>query len=170
MVNDFLQNMIADYESDLLGNRYTLYLSNSDVVSFAVEKKDVPHLLGIRKLPLRQVQNKSALAIYEMLKDGRIKISHIAPNREAYKKAMNFPYLTSIVYCGDSVRIVKRIGTLNSTYLLFLDHRPKEILHIGLVQDKSGQWHPESFLVLQRNVTAYIEGQTPVDILRMDVT
>jgi len=76
MVNDFLQNMIADYESDLLGNRYTLYLSNSDVVSFAVEKKDVPHLLGIRKLPLRQVQNKSALAIYEMLKDGRIKISH----------------------------------------------------------------------------------------------
>jgi len=83
---------------------------------------------------------------------------------------MNFANLISILHCGDAVKIVKRIGSLNSKYLLYLDHRPKEIVHLGLVEDSVGLWHPESFLVLQRNVTAYIDGQLPVDIIRMSVS
>ena len=170
MDKDILKNIIDDYERDILGNRYTLFLSNSDTLSFCIEKDNIPHLLGVRKLPLRQVQNKSAQAVYAMLKDGRININHIAPYRESYKKAMNFSHLISILHCGDAVKIVKRIGTLNSSYLLFLDHRPQEIIHLGLAEDYSGQWHPESLLVLRRNVTSYIDGQLPVDIIKMEVT
>jgi len=165
-----IKSIIADYERDMLGNWYTLYLSNGDTPSFTVEAKNIPHLLGVRKLQLRQVQGKSAMAVYEMLKAGKITINHIAPHKEAYKKVMNFTHLVSILHCGDAVRIVKRVGSLDSKYLLFLDHRPQEIIHLGLVEDDSGLWHPESFLVLQRNVTAYIDGQMPVDILRMTVS
>ena len=68
MDNYTIKGMIADYERDLLGNWYTLHLSNGDVPSFAIESKNIPHLLGVRKLPLRQVQGKSALSVYEMLK------------------------------------------------------------------------------------------------------
>jgi hypothetical protein len=170
MKNNTIKDMIADFERDLLGNWYTLHLSNGDAPSFTVEKKNVPHLLGVRKLPLRQAQRKSALVIYDMLRDGRINLDHIASHKEAYKKLMNFPRLVSILHCGDAVKIVKRIGTLRSQYLLFLDHRPQEIIHLGLVKDESGIWHPESFLILQRNVTTYIDGQIPVDIISMIVS
>lgn len=165
-----IENAIADYERDLLGNLYTFNLSNGDILSFSIEKKDVPHLMGVRKLPLRQVQNKSALAVYEMLKDGRININHIAPHKESFKKVMNFLQIISILHCGDAVKIVKRIGTLNSSYLLYLDHRPEKIVHLGLLKDAKGQWRPESLLVnIKRNVTSYIEGQLPVDIIEMAV-
>ena len=105
-----------------------------------------------------------------MLKKGQITINYIAFNKEAYKKIMNFANLVSILYCGDAVKIVKRIGSLESKYLLYLDHRPKEIVHLGLVEDNVGVWHPEPFLVLQRNVTAYIDGQLLVDILDMSIS
>ena len=170
MENKSIKGMIADFERDLLGNWYTLHLSNGDAPSFTIEKKNIPHLLGVRKLPLRQTERRSAQAVYDMLRDGRITLEHIAPHKEAYKKAMNFPHLISILHCGDAVKIVKRIGSLHSKYLLFLDHRPLEIIHLGLVKDKSGLWHPESFLVLQRNVTAYLDGQLPVDIIEMTVS
>jgi len=170
MEDNVIKGMIADYESDLLGNWYTLHLSIGDAPSFAIEPKNIPHLLGIRKLPLRQVQGRSAEVVYEMLRDGRVTLSHIAPHKEAYKKVMNFPHLISILHCGDAVKVVKRIGSLHSKYLLYLDHRPKEIVHLGLVEDDTGLWHPESFLVLQRNVTAYIDGQLPVDIVSMSIS
>ena len=165
-----IASMIQDYEQDLLGNWYSLRLSNGEVLSFAIKQENIPHLLGIRKLPLRQVQGKSALILYDMLKDGRITHNHIAHFKETYKKVMNFPQLVSILHCGDAVRIVKRIGSLFSRYLLFLDHRPREIIHLGLVEDDDGAWHPESFLILQRNVTTYIDGQLPVDIVEMVVS
>ena len=170
MDKTFISNMIQDYERDLLGNWYTLHLSNGEVLSFAIEQKNIPHLLGIRKLPLRQAQGKSAQALYDMLKDGRITLDHIARFKEAYKKVMAFPQIVSILHCEDAVKIVKRIGSLCSRYLLFLDHRPCEITHLGLVEDDAGIWHPESFLILQRNVTAYINGQLPVDIVEMVVS
>ena len=131
---------------------------------------DVPHLLGVRKLSLRQAQNKSALRLYEMLKDGTINIGHFGLHKEEYKKAMNFPHLVSILHCGDAVKVVKKIGSLNSKYLLYLDHSPTEIIHLSIVQDKRSQWHTESLLVLQRrNVNAYIKGQIPVDVLDMRI-
>ena len=163
-------NIIQDYERDLLGNWYSLRLSNGEVLSFAIEQANIPHLLGIRKLPLRQTQGKSAQSIYDMLKDERITLDHIARFKETYKKVMSFPQIVSILHCGDAVRIVKRIGSLCSRYLLFLDHRPREIVHLGLVEDDTGTWHPESFLILQRNVTTYIDGQLPVDIVEMLVS
>lgn len=166
---DIIRNLICDYEKDIYGNTYTFHLSDGESVSFSITPKDVPHLMGVRKLPLRQVSHKSALAVYQMLKDGRISISHIAPHKEEYKKVMNFKHLISILHCGDAVKVVKKIGALNSTYLFYLDHQPSEIIHLGIVKGEDG-WHPESLLVLQRrNVTAYVDGQLPVDILSMDI-
>lgn len=168
--SSIVKRLIRDYEQDLLGNLYTFELSDGVTLSFSIDKKDVPHLMGIRKLPLRQVQNKSALAVYEMLKDGRINILHIAPHKEEYKKVMNFSHIIDILHCGDAVKIVKRVGRLNSSYFLYLDHRPDEIIHLGIVQDANGSWHPESLLInQQRNVGAYIDDQIPVDILNMTV-
>ena len=162
--------LIADYERDLYGNLYIFALSDGITLSFSIDKKDVPHLMGIRKLPLRQVQNKSALAVYEMLKDGRINISHIRPHKEEYKKVMNFHHLVEILHCGDAVKIVKRIGRLHSSYFLYLDHRPKEVIHLGVVQDEKGNWHPESLLVNhERNAGVYIDRQLPVEILKMEI-
>lgn len=167
-----IAQLIADYERELLGNRYIFVLSDGVTLDFSIEKKDVPHLMGIRKLPLRQVQNKSALAVYEMLRDGRIRLSHIAPHKEEYKKVMNFSQLGDILHRGSAVRIVKRVGRLNSSYFLYLDHRPREIIHLGIVQSAlDGSWHPESLLINQRrNVSAYIDDQVPVSILRMTVS
>lgn len=169
---DFIKRLIADYEQDLLGNVYTFHLSDGETLSFQIEPKDVPHLLGVRKLPLRQVYRKSALAVYEMLKDGRINIFHIGPHKEEYKKVMNFSRLVEILHCGDAVKIVKRVGSLHSSYFLYLDHRPTEVVHLGIVKDvNDGSWHPESLLVLNnRDVGAYIDNQLQVDILSMEVT
>ena len=66
---------------------------------------------------------------------------------------MNFHYIMQILHCGDAVKVVKRIGSLKSSYLLYLDHTPNEVIHLGIEQDASGGWYPESLLVLQRNVT-----------------
>lgn len=165
-----VKRLIEDYERDLYGNLYIFTLSDGVTLSFSIDKKDVPHLMGIRKLPLRQVQNKSALAVYEMLKDGRINIVHIRPHKEEYKKVMNFHHLVEILHCGDAVKIVKRIGRLHSSYFLYLDHRPEEVIHLGIVQDEKGAWHPESLLVNHdRNAGVYINGQLPVEILQMTV-
>lgn len=167
--NDIIKRLIADYERDIFGNRYTYALSDGETVSFSIDKKDVPHLMGIRKLPLRQVQNKSAQAVYNMLKDGRINISHASPHKETYKKIMNFKHIISILHCGDTVKVVKKIGSLKSSYLFYLDHQPSEIIHLGIVK-AADSWHPESLLVLQRrDITAYIDGQIPVDIISMDI-
>ena len=75
-----------------------------------------------------------------------------------------------MLHCGDIVKLVKRHGSLNASYLLYLDHRPDEIIHLGLAQDGTGNWYPESLLVLQRNVTAYIDDEEPVEILQMYIT
>jgi hypothetical protein len=75
-----------------------------------------------------------------------------------------------MLHSGNTVKIVKRIGRLNSSYLFYLDHRPQEIIHLGIGRDADGNWYPESLLVLQRNATAYIDGQVPVDIVKFDVT
>lgn len=167
--NDIIKRLIADYERDIFGNRYTYELSDGETVSFSIDKKDVPHLMGIRKLPLRQVQNKSAQAVYNMLKDGRINILHASPYKETYKKIMNFKHIISILHCGDAVKVVKKRGGLNSSYLFFLDHQPSEIIHLGIVKAKDS-WHPESLLILQRrDVTAYINGQIPVNIINMNI-
>jgi|GEM_PF-6776507 len=168
MREDVVKNLIMDYERDILGNRYHFFLSDGVELSFGIEEKHVPHLMGIRKLPIRQAQNKSAPAIYEMLKDGTIDINHIALHKEAYKKVMNFRHIISILHCGDAVKVVKRVGSLNSSYLLYLDHQPDEIIHLGIARDDKG-WYPESLLVMQRNVTKYIDNQMPLDILKMEV-
>lgn len=166
-----IEHLIEDYERDLMGNVYTFELSDGETISFGIKPKDVPHLMGIRKLPLRQVQNKSALAVYDMLKDGRINITHVEPHKEEYKKVMNFDRIVSILHCGEAVRIVKRVGRLHSSYFIYLDHRPDEIVHLGVMKDENGVWHPESLLINKhRDVTAYIDNQIPVDILSMEVT
>ena len=76
----------------------------------------------------------------------------------------NFHHIASILQCGDAVKVVKKIGSIKSTYLLYLDHRPDEIIHLGVGEDENGGWYPESLLVLQRNVTAYIDNQVPLYI------
>ena len=167
---NIIQQLINDYEQDICGNVYTFVLSDGETVSFSINKENVPHLMGIKKLPLRQVQNKSAKAVYKMLKDGRINIAHVEPHKESYKKVMNFSHLISILHCGDAVKIVKKKGSINSTYVFYLDHQPQEIIHLGIVQD-GNKWHPETLLITQRrNVTAYIDGQLPLNIVSMSVT
>lgn len=107
-------------------------------------------ILGIKRLQLRQVQGKYANYIYSMLKDGTLTLEHVVsvPNhKEVYKKIMNFQYISAMLHSGNTVKIVKRIG-----------------------RDADGNWYPESLLVLQRNATAYIDGQVPVDIVKFDVT
>lgn len=167
---NIIKTLISNYEQDIRGNVYSFRLSDGENISFSIDEKDVPHLMGIRKLPLRQVQNKSATAVYKMLKDGRISVDHIEPYKESYKKVMNFSHLVSILHCGDAVKIVKKIGSIKSSYIFYLDHRPHEIIHLGIIRD-GDNWHPETLLVNQRrNVTAYIDGQMPVDILSMNIT
>ena len=169
----YLQELIEDYERDLLGNRYTFIFDNNDEISFEIKKKNVPHLLGIGHLPLRQVSGKYASQIYTMLKNGSLTIDHIVSvpkHKEVYKKIMNFHYLAAMLHSGDAVKIVKRIGSLNSSYLLYLDHAPKEIIHLGIAKDHAGRWSPESLLVLQRDVTSYIDGQIPMSIKEFRVT
>ena len=170
-INNFtIQKLISAYERDIYGNQYTYKLSDGETVSFRIEKEDVPHLMGIRKLPLRQVQKKSATAVYEMLKKGIIDISHVSPHKESFKKVVNFHHIISILYCGDTVKVVKRVGRLKSSYLFFLDHSPHEIIHLGIVKDPHGVWHPESLLIIQRrHVDAYIKNQLPL-IIDMEIS
>lgn len=172
-MSNYLQNLIADYERDLMGNIYTFLLSDGKTISFEIKRSNVPHLLGIKRLQLRQVQGKYANYIYSMLKDGTLTMEHVVSvprHKEVYKKIMNFHYISAMLHSGNAVRVVKRIGTLNSSYLLYLDHRPQEIIHLGIGRDEEGNWYPESLLVLQRNVTAYIDGQMSVDIVKFEVT
>ena len=138
-----------DYERDLMGSIYTFLLSDGETISFEIKRSNVPHLLGIKRLQLRQVQGKYANYIYSMLKDGTLTLEHVVsvPNhKEVYKKIMNFQYISAMLHSGNTVKIVKRIG-----------------------RDADGNWYPESLLVLQRNATAYIDGQVPVDIVKFDV-
>lgn len=46
--SNYIENLIAEYEQDLLGNRYVFELSDGETLSFCIEKKDVPHLMGVR--------------------------------------------------------------------------------------------------------------------------
>lgn len=172
-MSNYLQDLILDYERDLMGSIYTFLLSDGETISFEIKRSNVPHLLGIKRLQLRQVQGKYANYIYSMLKDGTLTLEHVVsvPNhKEVYKKIMNFQYISAMLHSGNIVKIVKRIGRLNSSYLFYLDHRPQEIIHLGIGRDADENWYPESLLVLQRNATAYIDGQVPVDIVKFDVT
>ena len=171
-MSDYLQQIIEDYEQDLMGNTYTFLFSNGEEISFEIKKRNVPHLLGIGRLPLRQVHGKFAGQLYAMLKNGTLALEHVTSvpgHKEIYKKILNFHHIITILYAGDAVRAVKRIGTLKSSYLLYLDHQPNEIIHLGIAQDEAGGWYPESLLVLQRNVTAYIDNQIPLDIVEYNV-
>ena len=166
-MSNYLQQLIEDYERDLMGNVYSFVFTNGEEISFEIKRRNVPHLLGIGHLALRQVQGKYASQLYSMLKDGRLTLDHVVSvphHKEVYKKIKNLLYIASILQCGDAVKVVKKIGSIKSTYLLYLDHRPDEIIHLGVGEDENGGWYPESLLVLQRNVTAYIDNQIPLHI------
>lgn len=172
-VSDYLEKLIDNYEQDLMGNTYTYSFSNGDTICFEIKKRNVPHLLGVGHLPLRQIHGKYAMQLYGMLKSGAItldQITSVPGHKEVYKKIMNFHKIAPILHCGDAVKVVKRIGSLNSSYLLYLDHRPEEIIHLGIGEDGAGNWYPESLLVLQRNVTAYIDGQIALSITNFSIT
>lgn len=163
--SDYIKQLIANYETNIMGNRYIFELSDGETLSFCIEKKDVPHLMGIRKLNARQVKNSSALAIYNMLKTGVISMRHVGYHKESYKKVVNFERMINVLAEGEIVKIVKRIGSIKSSYLIYLDNRPEEVLHLGVVKDDAGKWHPETFLIIKhRNVSAYIDNQRPVEI------
>lgn len=169
----FLQNLIKDYERDLRGNIYTFRLSDGETIVLEIRKENVPHLLGIGRLPLRQIHGKYQSQVYAMLRDGVITLDHVvkSPNhKEVYKKIMNFEHLVTILHCGDAVKVVRHIGTLKSKYLLYLDRSPDDIIHLGVGQGDAGNWFPESLLVLNRNVTGYIDNQISVDILDFSVS
>lgn len=172
-MSDYLEKLVENYERDLMGNVYSFAFSNGDIISVEIKKRNVPHLLGIGKLPLRQVRGKYALPLYGMLKNGSLTLEHITSvpgHKEAYKKIMNFRHIVTILHCGDAVKVAKRVGSLNSSYLLYLDHRPAEIVHLGISADSTGGWYPESLLVLQRNVTAYVDSQIPLTIVEFNVS
>jgi len=172
ILSDYLQRLIDDYERDLMGNTYSFLFANGERISFEIKKRNVPHLLGIGRLPLRQVHGKYALQLYTMLKNGRLTLKNVTSvpgHKEVYKKIMSFHHIVTILHGGDAVKVVKRIGSLNSSYLLYLDHSPDEIVHLGIGADQAGGWYPESLLILQRNVTAYIDGQLPMDILEFKI-
>lgn len=172
-MSDYLQQIIEDYERDLMGNVYTFLFSNHAEISFEIKKRNVPHLLGIGRLPLRQVQGRYANELYTLLKKGKLtleQVTSVPSHKEVYKKIMNFHHIITILHGGDAVKAVKRIGTLKSAYLLYLDHRPNEIIHLGIAQDDADGWYPESLLVLQRNVTAYIDDQLPLKIVDFKIS
>lgn len=172
-MSDYLEKLIDHYERDLMGNIYTYSFSNGDTICFEIKKRNVPHLLGIGHLPLRQIHGKYATQLYGMLKSGVVtldEITSVPGHKEVYKKIMNFHKIATILHCGDAVKVVKRIGSLNSSYLLYLDHRPEEIVHLSIGEDSAGNWYPESLLVLQRNVTVYIDGQIPLSITNFSVS
>jgi len=171
-MSDYLHQLIEDYERDLMGNVYFFLFSNGESISFEIKKRNVPHLLGIGRLPLRQIHGRYAGELYTMLKNGKLTLEHITSvpgHKEVYKKIMNFHHIITMLHSGDAVKAVKRIGSLRSAYLLYLDHRPDEIIHLGIANDEAGGWYPESLLVLQRNVTAYIDRQLPLDIVAFRV-
>lgn len=166
-MSKYLQHLMEDYERDLMGNTYTFVFDNGEEISFEIKKWNVPHLLGIGRLPLRQVHGKYARQLYPMLKNGALTLDHVVSvpgHKEVYKKIMNFHHIISMLHSGDAVKVVKRVGSLNSSYLLYLDHSPNEIIHLGIAKDEAGAWYPESLLVLQRDVTAYIDNQIPMSI------
>ena len=169
---DYLRQLIENYERDLMGNIYTFLFSNHEEISFKIKKQNVPHLLGIGRLPLRQVRGRYANELYTLLKNGSLTLEHVTSvpkHKEVYKKIMNFQHIITMLHRGDAVKVVKRVGTLKSSYLLYLDHQPDEIVHLEIAQDEAGGWYPESLLVLQRNVTAYIDGQIPLEIVDFKV-
>ena len=171
-MSNYLRQLIDDYERDIMGNIYTFEFSNGDTITFEIKKRNVPHLLGIGHLPLRQIHGKYAAQVYGLLKNGALTLEHITSvpgHKEVYKKIMNFHHIITILHCGEAVRVVKHIGSLSSSFLLYLDHRPKEIVHLGIGADSAGNWYPESLLVLQRHVTAYIDGQIPLEIVGFNV-
>lgn len=171
-MSDYLQSLIADYERDILGNSYAFLFSNGEEIEFQIRKRNVPHLLGIGRLSLRQVHGKYSEQLYSMIKNGTLTLRHVVSvpeHKEVYKKIMNFHHITTILHCGDAVKVVKRVGSLKSSYLLYLDHSPNEIIHLGIGQDDSGGWYPESLLILQRSVTAYIDDQQPVNIINFKI-
>ena len=172
-MSDYLRLLIEDYERDLKGNTYTFLFSNGEEISFEIRKRNVPHLLGIGRLPLRQVRGKFAGQLYTMLKNGTLTLEHVTSvpgHKEIYKKILNFHHIIEMLHAGSAVKVVKRIGSLNSSYLLYLDHQPDEIIHLGIGKDEAGGWYPESLLVLRRNVTAYIDNQLPLDIVDFRIT
>lgn len=121
-MSDYLEKLIENYERDLKGNVYSFVFSNGDTISFEIKKSNVPHLLGIGHLSLRQVQGKVANELYSMLKKGYLRLDHVtstSKHKEVYKKIMNFHCLTTILHCGDAVKVAKRVGSLNSSYLLY---------------------------------------------------
>ncbi len=167
-MSDYLRQLIEDYERDLMGNVYTFLFSNGEEISFEIKKQNVPHLLGIGRLPLRQVRGRFANELYALLKCGGLTLEHVTSvprHKEVYKKIMNFHHIITMLHCGDAVKVVKRIGSLRSSYLLYLDHQPDEIIHLGIGKDEAGGWYPESLLILQRNVTVYIDNQLPLEIV-----
>ena len=171
-VSGYLEKLIENYERDLMGNVYSFAFSNGDTISFEIKKRNVPHLLGIGRLPLRQIHGKYALQLYAMLKNGSLTLDHVTSvpgHKEVYKKIMSFHHIVTMLHCGDAVKVAKRIGSLNSSYLLYLDHQPTEIVHLGIGADSAGGWYPESLLVLQRNVTAYIDNQIPLTITEFKI-
>ena len=168
-MSNYIKKLIASYEQNILGKTYSFTFSNGESITFAIRKKNVPHLLGIGKLPLRQTQGKFSMQIYNMLKSGSITmelINRVPQNKEVIKKILNFHCIIQILNEGDAVKVVKRIGSLKSDYLLYLDDRPNKIVHLGIAEDENGNWYPESLLILnKRNIEKYIDGQLPLTIV-----
>ena len=72
-----------------MGNIYTFLFSNHEEISFEIKKQNVPHLLGIGRLPLRQVRGRYANELYTLLKNGSLTLEHVTSvpkHKEVYKK------------------------------------------------------------------------------------
>ena len=170
MSDHYVRNLILNYEQDILGNQYTFYLSNGEIIPLMITPENIPHLFGLRKLPLRQVQNTSAIKIYDKLKHEAITLEHIAPHKEAYMKIKGFEKLVPLLYCGNAMKVVKSIGALSSNYLFYLEDRNDRIIHLGVAFDGDNAWYPESVLVKQgQDKEKYIRNQEQVEILKMNV-
>jgi len=89
-MSDYLRQLIVDYERDIMGNTYVFWFSNGEKISFEIKKTNVPHLLGIGRLPLRQVRGKFANEVYSLLKNGSVTLEHVTRvprHKEVYKKS-----------------------------------------------------------------------------------
>lgn len=76
-MSDYLQSLIADYERDILGNSYAFLFSNGEEIEFQIRKRNVPHLLGIGRLSLRQVHGKYSEQLYSMIKSGTLTLDSV---------------------------------------------------------------------------------------------
>lgn len=179
-LNDFTFETLLDFYEQHLCNRLFVYELGhpvNTIIKLRFEEDKLCHLLGFQHVfkKRRNASRYVGQSGYDLLRKGNItfdtlKEIDIKSNFKSKKNRMlYFPFVYQILYNPTAILFSNEsLSTDIETEFIFYNIHNQTYLHLGVDSDGQNPYYfPKTFL--ERNNNDFVEGQTPVAILRMEV-